>query len=419
MPILIFGSITSIILARLLGPDLRGSLAIVMLSISLAAALVDSGISVASIQLIASEAFSTREIASTIFFYFLALSMLFAIPSYLILARVSQLSPLEISYVIAITSLTVLMTELRHLLLGSKRFNAYNQSVVFEDLVFLAGIFAAWQLRWLSLISVLSAYLISRLLVLLLLISTSVGFKTTCSIAAIRPRIILQAYQQGIHLLAMQIGTFVSQRINYFLLSYFVGTRSVGLFTAANTIPTMFANLPQQLSTVLYAHVSASRDLSHGARLTVSVVKIVAIASVACLVPIMMFPEAIVSILFGAQFAGSERTMTLLTIAMLPSALSGILFNSLAGRAMQKYGTQMMMINLLVIAVLSYALLPRMGLQGAAWSNLIASLCSFGFIAAVFSGTFSVKPRDFINLSWAELKAIVQKPARRLPLYEP
>lgn len=417
--ILILGSVISIVLARFLGPDLRGSLAIVMLSSGIAAALLDSGTAVASIQLIGSEAFAMTEIASTVFFYFLSLSALLAVPSYLVLARVSDLTPAQNVLVIAITGVTVLMTSLRHLLLGGKRFNTYSQSVVLEDIVLLAGIFAAWLMGRISLFSVLSAYLLSRLAALLTLLVHSVGFRTACSLAAIQPPIIVRAYQQGIHLFAAQMGSFGAQRINYFLLNHFTGSRAVGLFTAANTIPTMFANLPQQMSTVLYTHVSASKDMSHSARLTLSVVKIVILASLACLVPIAVFSKSIVATLFGAQFAGIERVLIILTISMIPFALSGVIFNTLAGSALQKYGSPMATINLVAITVLSYIFIPKMGAEGAAWANLIASLCSLAFVAAIFAAKFSVKPRDLFSFSIGEIRALATKPVRILSLYEP
>jgi len=218
--------------------------------------------------------------------------------------------------------------------------------------------------------------------------------------------VIPHALNYGFHLFITGLGGFGVQRITYFFLEFFAGSKAVGLYAAANALPSLFANIPQQFATVLYSHVANSPDEGKNVQLTLLVVKILVIMSLFFIVPVILFAEPISLLLFGRKFSGIGNSMIILSIGMTLSGLGSVIFNLLAGSALHKYGSYMTLINFVSVCLFSLVLVPRLGLEGAAFSQLIAMFLSFLFMGTVFCVIFRVKPYQLFVFSRHEIRLV-------------
>jgi O-antigen/teichoic acid export membrane protein len=400
------GVVTSIFLARLLGPEDRGTLAILMLSVSLACVIVNLGTAEASIYLLGSGVEDSKVIICSLFYYYTLIIAVLALPAFVLTKHLTDLTPHIIALLIALTGIGILNTHLRHFLIGQKRFAQYNLAIVLDSLIFLIGVSFLWCWDRISVSNVVVIYALSGLL--LLLVSISRWFNNQL---LSRPRlsylVIPQAIKYGFHLFITGVGGFGVQRITYFFLEFFTGSKAVGLFAVANTLPALFANIPQQIATVLYSHVANSPDKKKNIQLTLLVIKVLAIVSLFFLAPVVLFAEPISFLLFGREFSGIGKSMIILSIGMALSGLGSVIFNLLAGSALHKYGSYMTLISLFFVCLFSVVLIPRLGLEGAAFSHLIAMCLSFLFIGTVFCVVFRVKPYRLFVFSVREIELVV------------
>ena len=398
---------TVILLARWLGPVDRGELAILVLSLSLAALTIQFGLPEAIVYVIGSKRYAGEEIISTIIVYLTFVSSLLAIPGYWLLVRWGGIESSVSALLVGTVILIVLLATTRHVLLARKNFGRYSISVVAELSVYLVVLLVFKTINILTVETALLAYGLSQLSALIpLLLLQRATTNIPISISSLRPAIIAHCYRYAFHLFLVGIGSFGARRINFFLLEFFLGLRAVGLFAAANSIPTIFSNLPQQLSTVLYSHVANSPGQDYSVWLTVLVFKLLTGLCVLAIIPIAVFVDPLVRLLFGPEFDSIGKTMVVLAIGMAITGLASLLFNSLAGSGHPRYGSYMTFINVGVITGLAYLWIPVAGIEGAAWAHLATASVNLLFIAAVFCRKFNVAPTLFWSFSKMELRLL-------------
>lgn len=400
-------TVNVVLLARWLGPEDRGELAIIVLSLTLAALVIQFGLPQAIVHLISAGAHSEKEISSTVIAYLGGLSMALAIAAHWSLTHL-WFTELNASLLIPATVvLVVLVTTLRHVFLARSEFQRYSFSTVIELTAYTAIVIVLHAAEKLSVSSALLAYASSQLAALLSLAWLQMGdSRSMFSFRSIQPSVLRDCYRMGIHLFVTGIGGFGVRRINYFVIEFFGGSRDVGMFTAANAVPTILANVPQQIGMVLYSHVSAHTRASESVRLTVLVFKVLALACLLAIVAIAVSAEPIVLLLFGEAFAGIGKTMTIVSAATAATGLAALLFNALSGLGVPKYGTQMTAINLVLLTVLAFWWVPVAGIEGAAYANLVTSMFNLAFIIGAFcrnTGTTvlavcAISRRDLVDL---------------------
>jgi O-antigen/teichoic acid export membrane protein len=254
--------------------------------------------------------------------------------------------------------------------------------------------------------SALAVYALSLLCSLLLLITWQYwAARGTLSLRHVRPDVLGRCFRYGFHLFTTGLGGFGAQRINFFLLEWLSGSRAVGLFAAANSIPALFSNLPQQLATVLYSHVSRS-GAEEGGRLTLAVVKVLAMTCVLLFIPVLIWRDELAKLLFGTEFAGIGVTMVVLSGAMALAGLTGVIVNALAGIGQPKYGSYMTYLSLTLIATLGAWLTAWRGLEGAALAQFVAAAIVLVCMATVFCRKAGIRGSALFSISAADVRLL-------------
>jgi O-antigen/teichoic acid export membrane protein len=410
---IVIGSATAILLARWLGPHDRGELALILLWISLSAVVLQAGFPEASIYVIGAKLFPEGQVLSTLSLYFAGLVALVGGVAFLVLTRILGFDSLPAALIAVSLATSVLLAVLRHILIAHRSFARYSLSVVLEGAVNLAVVVLFHTSAALTIENALCAYAASLLSTALLLGAWQ--YRDARGLLHPRhftPAVLAKCWRFGYHLFATGLGSFGVQRVNYFLLESLAGSRAVGLFAAASSLPALFANLPQQLATVLYSHVAKS-DAAEGVRLTLVVVKLLALACVALLIPVLIWREQLALLIFGSAFAGIGTTMVLLSVAMSLTGLTGVLLNSLAGMGLPKYGSYMTYLGVALAVTLGTALTWAGGLEGAATAQLVTAAAMLGFVAAAFCRRGGVRGRALLSLSVSEIQLLSGSPGRR------
>jgi O-antigen/teichoic acid export membrane protein len=406
------GLVTTVLLARWLGPEDRGTLAILVLSLSLVTLVLQFGVPEALIYVLGARLHGESEIVSTVLAYSLAVSVSAAAVGLVALRFWTDLDGVTRAGLVVAGCLSMQATYARHLLLGSKAFRAYSISVIVEGLAYLAGLVGYGLVGKLTIPRAVWAYAASLGIAAGLAWATVVvRASSKPSFTALHPRVITDSLGRGMHLFVSGLGSFGVQRVSYFLLDAYAGARAVGLYAAAATVPSLFANVPQQIATVLYSHVAGRRGDEPRVEPVVAVVQLLAIVAAVVLVPVAAFADEIVLLLFGEEFAGIGAALVLLSIAMAFAGLASVIFNAMAGEGMHRYGSYLTLLTLVIVAGLGWWWIPDHGLEGAAAAQLTAGLLGLAFMVAAYCRGTGTPLTAFLRLAPAAWRSLASRSA--------
>lgn len=376
----VVSTITAVLLARWLGPDLRGELAIIILTLSLVTLVFQLGFPEAAIYILGSDEHQSRASEIVIIGIGFILSLLFIFLTLLINVVVSPIK--EALYVLlsATGGASILVTFVRHIFLAKKYFHVYSITIAIEVVVYLGSLLALNFYGELTIFRVVMSYFLSLSCALLasfflLDLNFLKYYKEPLEVR----EILGMCISKGKHFFIVGLGGFGTQRLNYFLLEQLSGIRSVGLFSAASTLPSFFGMIPQQVATVAYSHVANAGNKTSPLRLVRPIIQALFLLVVAVVVALSFYADVLVVIVFGPEFSTIGDPMLILCLAAGLSGISSICVNALSGAGRPQVGSYMTLLSLICILVFGGILIPVYGLLGAALSLLVASFLTLSF----------------------------------------
>ena len=411
--IIIFSVITGIFLARSLGPDARGSLAVIILSINLLSIIFELGGPQAIIYLIGKEIYKENELffsifVTSVFFSFFSIAILF--PLMTLLSSFELILQIAFCFGVA-TSISI--SYLRHALLAKEKFLSYSLNILIEVLIYLILILYLYFFDPLSFTrdNVVVSYSFAVAFALFICFFQLVKIVNLNQIlkANFRLDIVLESFKRGFYLFIAGVSGFLQQRIIYFLLSQFLSAKSVGLYTIASTIPNLFANVPQQIATVLYANSSKSQttlDNKINASILIFMLQAVSLLSVFFSIFIWPFSELIIVTIFGDEYAGVGSIFVILIFGAGAMGVVTLIFNTLAGIGLHKEFSYVSIGCTLLICLFSYLGISYLGLLGAAISQSIVSIIACLWGLRLFSHHYEVELVDLIKSPFYHWKVL-------------
>lgn len=380
------GAFTAVILARWLGPDLRGELAILLLTLSLATLVFQLGIPEAAIYLLGSNDHGKGPAEIAIIAIGLVLAVLFMIFCTAVILLIST-NKQELYLLLGLTGgVSISLTFTRHIFLAKKFFHYYSFTVSIETLAYLAGITTINATGDLTVFNAVLAYSCSLVAALVVSISLiTIDFQYDRKSPFEISKTLRVCLDKGKHFLLTGLGGFGAQRLNYFLIEYFTGVRSVGLFTAAFMLPSFISMIPQQVATVAYSHVAAGGDQKSPLRVVKPIIQSLFLGIITAVLIIMQVSDRLVFLIFGPEFAGIGDSMVILCLATGLGGLASICVNALAGFGRPQAGTYMTIISIPCLLFAGAILIPVLGILGAAIAMLITSIVSLTFVVILIS----------------------------------
>ena len=156
---------------------------------------------------------------------------------------------------------------------------------------------------------------------------------------------------------------FLLFRSDIYLVKYFMGAEALGVYMIAVVIAEMMQRLPNIAGTVLLPRVIAGPDDSDV--LSAAVARNILLFSTAAAAVLLLFGRQIVSI-FGPEFAGAFAPLVWMLPGLIASGLGSVLNTRLAGKGYPAITIWAPSIALAVNVVLNILLIPTHGLVGAA-----------------------------------------------------
>jgi len=201
------------------------------------------------------------------------------------------------------------------------------------------------------------------------------------------------------------ISSFVYRSSDIFLVLYFLGDAATGIYGvayAAVSFMGMFSTGVNFLGSPIASRLESEGAVEEVMAMFRASVRWLLLASVCALIPLGVFATEFIGIIYGTKYAAGGPVLAILAIGF---AVKNLL--SLHNPILEALGhSKMLSFNSTVAAsinvLLNLALIPRMGLVGAAVATTISFLIRDGLAAAQVYVTLDTTP-----LSWEATRSVV------------
>jgi len=410
----IFGIITPIIIARVLGPEGKGVYTLVILIPSMLVLLGNLGIGIANTYFGGSKKYNWDELASISFIS----SLLLGIPlSILFLTYYFIVHPIFLSEIktqcIVFAAMTVpfnlFTTYFRCILMGQKRFLEYNLVNVLQNgiLVILVIIVLFFLERGIS--EVILSWLIATIT------TTAFSFffvrKTTSVKWGFSYPVFKTLLKFGSVGYLGNIISFLNYRIDMILVSSLVtpaimATTLVGYYSVSVSLAEALWYFPGAVGTIVFARTpglnneDADKTTPRICRNTFFITFIFALI-------LLALSKLLIILLFGVSFLPALRPLYILIPGIIIFSICKVLCNEITGRGKPLINIVAAAISLFINIPLNLLFIPRIGIEGAALASTISySVCAL-IVLIEFVGVSKTRVSDVVIIKNEDLKLYV------------
>jgi O-antigen/teichoic acid export membrane protein len=385
---MIFNSVVAgVIVARWLGADGVGQLAVINVAVATIVLLGSFGLPSSNTYFIAQDQSHFRAAAINSLIFGIGTGTLLAIA----LSAIATLKPDWFGFVspdlmrIAALSIPFQLITLigLNILLAVGKIREFNlldlagQSFVLINAIIVLLLFKRG-LQWLVTFNTLASILVAIVIAVLLIISarTLAHSKWRADIALLR-RMITYGLKFHVSILA---GAIII-RADLLVVNHFRGAAEAGVYSVASQFALLLMLLPGVIATLLFPRVTSEQDARGETTCLVS--RYTTLIMFVCCLGAVPF-SLLLPVIYGPAFADATKLLLILLPGVYLMGLESVLvqhFNALGlPSAIPLYWVFTLILNLMLV----FALVPRYGAQGAAIASAISYALIFALVALHF-----------------------------------
>lgn len=426
---LALGIATSVIIARLLGPEGKGLYTLAALLPALIIAFTNLGAGPATTYHAAQRQYPLPQILGNGLLLGLALAGA-GVAAGLLIAAFGQeaiLPGVRTQYLLLALCIipgSLLCALVQHVLLGLQNFRHYNLATCAHAALFLTFVAASFWLVEASVVTALVASATSWLATLALVLRWAYKASGGLSLQVNRPYL-KSATGYGIKAHLGNVLTFFNYRIDMFLVNGFLNPAAVGFYSVAVGIAERLWLLSQSAGTVLFPRVAAN-DAGQKGNLTPLVTRTVLVMTACAAVLVLVVARPLIALLYSTSFLPAVGALQALLVGVVALSGARVLANDIAGRGRPMVNTYIALLTLAMNVGLNLLWIPRYGIIGAAWASTASYAVSLVVRAVVYTrisgkriqalfvpqrGDWHLYKQTSIALGtwmWAKTKAIIR-----------
>jgi O-antigen/teichoic acid export membrane protein len=166
------------------------------------------------------------------------------------------------------------------------------------------------------------------------------------------------------------VSSLLNQRLDQLLISVFLAPVQLGVYVVAGTLSSATVLVGTSVSLIAFPRIARSEGAR--ARPAKRFIAITVVGSAILSVPIFLFTDRLLTFFFGQSFASATTPARVLLVAAVVLSTNRVLGATLAGLGRPLEQGIGELLALVATAVSLAALLPRLGLLGAAVASVIA-----------------------------------------------
>lgn len=380
------------VVARLLGPSGKGVLAMAILAPSVLALFLSGGLGAANVYFAGQRRFDVPTLTSNAVAFALMATVLGVVVVAVMvvtgfLSRILPGIPLNLLAVSMIAlPFNLFNSYFSTILQGLQQITSINmvslvQRIANFGLTLLFVLVFGWGLTG-AVMSILLSLAVSAVILAVLLKRRGGAFWPRWRRSVMRPTL-----NYGLRGYVANILQFFNYRLDLFLVNYFLGPGSVGIYTVSVAMGEMLWYLPNAVSFVIFPKAANTSQQAMN-RFTPRVFRATLALTALGAVGLALIGRPFIQIVYSPQFVSAYVPM----LALLPGIvlLGGgkVLTNEVAGRGYPQYNSIASGVSLILTIVLDILLIPRLEVLGASIASTLAYTTIF-VLAIYFYRTVS------------------------------
>lgn len=384
---------TSIIIARIYGPEVNGSYAVLLLLPATLSAILSLGIGSANVYLIGSGKCRPSEAVAANLYLGAVLSLLGLAGGAFFLILKGRLAFPGVDYpllwlALPIFPLSLFVSFINSILQAVQDFRTFNRLLLVQPLVFFLGVTIGVVSASQTLTSLIIVQLISQFTSLLFALYAikNVPLRARANAKSLRVwEIVRSALSFGCKAHLSGILAFVNYKADIFLLNLFVSPAAAGVYLIAVVLSEKLWILSIGVSTVIFPRLSELEGVeSKRSQLTPIVTRVVLFVTLIGALALALCSYQIVEALFGSKYLDCITALYMLLPGVVVLSAARVLANDLASRNRPALNLYISFMSLLVNIVANVVLIPRFSLVGAAVATSLAYIFWSGCTLAVY-----------------------------------
>jgi O-antigen/teichoic acid export membrane protein len=406
--ILIFGisAVTSVIIARVLGPKGKGIYALIIMIPTMAATLSSMGINFSNIYFIGKKKYPIGLIiGNSLFFSFcfggVATLLLFILAPFMNNYFLKGSAPLIYLYIsLPMIPFLLLFENIYHIFLGYRNMLKFAAVNLVIPLSYLATLLFFYYFSKLYIYQVIWSYIFA----LGIGLSAGVYFLVQsgyCTGLAVNKKIFSESLSFGFKQHLGTVSQFLNYRFDLLIVAALLSPAEVGLYFVAVLVAETIWYIPNSLSQILYAQ-TASSDTQTANAFTPLVCRSTVLLTFIAVLVLFSISGIVIPWLFKSQFLPSVIALKLLLPGIFSLSISKVLGSDLVGRGFPQYTSFASFISLVLTVILDLILIPYFGIRGASLVSTVAYSANAVIVLYLFIRTTKVRLFDILVIKKAD-----------------
>ena len=207
----------------------------------------------------------------------------------------------------------------------------------------------------------------------------------------------------------MQLSTLVStlnKRLSLYLLKANCSEQQIGVYALGTQVTEGVNIIGQSIGLVEFSTLSNTEQKQRASLLTMRFMKLSVLLTFTALLIICLLPTAFFEWLFSGEFSGIRTVILLMAPGIVFFSAHTVLFNYFSGTGKPKYNLYASLIGLSVTLVSAFALIPALGIQGAAITASLTYTVLFAYQWIIFHKQTNCRLHQLIpnreDLEWVK-----------------
>ncbi|MCM3088670.1 flippase [Bhargavaea ginsengi] len=395
------GLISSVIIARTLGPQLQGVYTLVVLLPTMLVTFMNLGIGPATVYNIGSKKESIKTVIATniilssvigvfsifigcIFIYFFKNSIFSGVPIRLLLC------------VLVIVPFLFLNSFLQAVYQGIQNFKRFNEIQVINKISQVILLIITLLILKLELNGALIAFIISSLFPTFLIYRYFSKDDYKFEINNFSASLAKEYFSYGSKAHLSNIVSFMNYRMDILMISLFLNPYAVGIYNVAVSIGERLWVISSPISSALFPRISSLESENDKTILTVKVTRYVFYLSLIVGVFFFVISPWAVYILFGKEYQEASKVIRILLLGITIFAAERILSNDFAGRGKPQINLYTSLFTVLCNVIANVILIPIYGINGAAAATSLSYSLTFLIKLTLYCKFTGAKSKDIL-----------------------
>jgi O-antigen/teichoic acid export membrane protein len=198
----------------------------------------------------------------------------------------------------------------------------------------------------------------------------------------------------------------LSYRIDVLIIAYFLPIKELGLYAVAVTFSELVWKIPDAIGFVLLPTISAKNG-KNSYEITAKVSRVILLPMLFVCVFIFLFNEYFLNLLFGKEFLEANSCVRFLLPGTFCFSLWKIYVNDLIARGKALVYSYSAAISALVIIVLDFLLVPKLGIIGASIASSVGYILATCYVIYKFNRYSKIHINELIFIRMSEISLIL------------